>query len=308
MKRAFVFLLLAFAVTSRAQDHLRVVLGVDDDGHATLLWQQIVQKHSPETFREVESVAKPFTPAELAWVHLIQSHQQRWENEVPTLALPFRPVVAPDARIVLGNRGGDDAFTHDPHTNCFDLNRIQSLYGDANSNDNPVRIDHFFRHEYTHLLQKAWLRDHPQSLDTPLQLALADIWSEGMGNYYSLLSEWDPAGGRPSPKTVETLRLLEPRFLTRLAAIACAAPEQARKLSKDLSSGPFDRKWGALPVALWLKSESGNPEFMRDFVLGGKESVWELATRHLSAAQKRQLDEIRAQETTCRVTEGARRN
>ncbi len=307
-RRFLPYLVLLFAVTSSAQNHLQIILGVDESGHATALWQQIAQKHSPDTFHEVESLAKPFTSAELAWVHLIQSHQPQWENEIPKLASPFRPVAAPYARIVLGNRGGDDAFTHDPHTICFDLDRIQTLYGDANSNDNPARIDHFFRHEYTHLLQKAWLPDHPLSLDTPLQLALADIWSEGMGNYYSLLSEWDPQDGHPSPKTIETLRVLEPRFLARLAAIACASPEQARKLSKDLSSGPFDRKWGALPVALWLQSENSNPEFMRDFVLGGTESVWKLAARHLSPTQKTQLDEIRAQEKTCRPPEATSKN
>lgn len=84
------------------------------------------------------------------------------------------------------NRGGEDAFTHDPHAIGFDVERLNALYGDAESDRNAVLIDHLFRHEYTHLLQKAWVRDHPLRTDTPLRSALADMWLEGLGNYYSL--------------------------------------------------------------------------------------------------------------------------
>src|SRR5262249_31684921 len=151
-------------------------------------------------FRDIESLAKPYTPSELAWVRLVQSRRPQWEAEVSKLAVPFSPVAAPDARIVLGNRGGGDAFTHDPHTLGFDVERLNALYGDAESDKNTVLIDHLFRHEYTHLLQKAWVRDHPLRTGTPLQAALAEIWLEGMGNYYSLSDSWRLVEGKPSPK------------------------------------------------------------------------------------------------------------
>jgi hypothetical protein len=222
----------------------------------------MIARRLPEAkFRDIEPLARPYTRAELAWVGLVQSRRSQWETEVSKLAVPFNPVGAPDARIVLGNRGGDDAFTHDPHTIGFDVERLNALYGDAGSDGSAALIDHLFRHEYKHLLQKAWVCDHPLRTDTPLQAALADIWLEGMGNYYSLSDTLRFVEGKPSPKAAKALRVLEPRFMTRLAALACSTSENAQELSKSLSSGPFDRKWGALPVALWLDAESTNATF-----------------------------------------------
>jgi hypothetical protein len=302
--RFLAVLFLQFVLTlfmHAAEPRVQVLLGVDGNGRATQQWQEMIAKRLPEAkFREIESLTKPYTPAELAWVRLLQAHQPQWEREVPKLAVPFSPVAAPDARIVLGNRGGEDAFTHDPHTIGFDVERLNALYGDAESDKNVVLIDHLFRHEYTHLLQKAWVRDHPLDTDTPLEGALAEMWLEGMGNYYSLSDTWRLVDGKPSPKAAEALRLLEPRLMTRLAALACSTPENAHELSRNLSSGQFDRKWGALPVALWLESESAsNPEFLRDFIVAGENGVWALASRNVAPALKSQLEEIRAVQKAC---------
>jgi hypothetical protein len=215
------------------------------------------------------------------------------------LAEPFFPVKPPDASIVLGNRGGEDAFTHDPHTIGFDLERLNALYGSADANNNPERIDRLFRHEYTHLLQKAWQVDHPLQTRTPLEQALADEWLEGMGNYYSLSQSWKSTNGQPAPQAKEALKILEPRFLTRMAAIACVSPEEARKLFANLSSGRFDQKWGALPIALWLEMEHSNPASLREYVVAGPESVWTLAARHMDPRLKPQLEEVRALQTIC---------
>ena len=300
-------LLFALVVThslDAAEPRLQVVPGVDSKGCATELWQEMIARRLPEAkFLEIKSLAKSYTPAEFAWVRLVQSRRPQWEAEVPKLAVPFSPVTAPDARIVLGNRGGEDAFTHDPHTNGFDVERLNALYGDAESDNNSELIDHLFRHEYMHLLQKAWVSGHPLRTDTPLQAALADMWLEGMGNYYSLSAAWRLVGGKPSPKATEALRVLEPRLMTRLAALVCATAETAQELSKNLSSGPFDRKWGAMPVALWLEAESANPDFLRSFIIAGEDGVWALASRNVTPALKPRLDEIRTLEKTCKAAE-----
>jgi hypothetical protein len=283
-----------------AEHRLEIVRGIDGKGRAIQQWQEMIsQRLSPERFQEVESLVKPYTPAELAWVRLVESRRPDWDAETTKLAIPFSPVAPPVARIVLGNRGGEDAFTHDPHTIGFDVERLNELYGDAGSDANAVLIDHLFRHEYTHLLQKAWVRDHPLAMSTPLQAALAEMWGEGLGNYYSLSEKWRSVEGKPSPKAVETLGLLEPRLVTRLAALACSTPEQAHELSKTLSSGAFDRKWGALPVALWLDAESSQPDTLRRFIIEGEDGVWALASRNLAPALRLQLDEIRAVAVTC---------
>ena len=283
-----------------AQSHLQVLRGVDDSGRASSLWQEMIAKRLPEdTFRRLEPLARPYTAGELGWVRLVESHLAEWEGEVTALALPFRPVAAPEGRIVLGNRGGDDAFTHDPHTIGFDVGKLSELYGEASSAGNAALMDRLFRHEYTHLLQKAWVRDHPLAMDTPLHAALADMWLEGQGNYYSLSPVWKPSGGKPSAKAAETLARLQPIWLTKLASLACSKPENSRLIAKGLSSGPFDRKWGAVPVALWLEAERADPNALRDFIVGGEDSVLRLASRHLPTEMQPQVEQIRELEKTC---------
>lgn len=300
LARIAVLALLALApLAAPAAPHLEILAGVTDAGSATPLWQAMIRQRLPAgTFSELEHLQKPLTVEELAWVALIESRRAEWKSEIPALATVFHPINAPRARIVLGNRGGDDAFTHDPHTIGFDLERLHALYGSADDPANAARIDRFFRHEYTHLLQKAWFRLHPVALESPLDLALAEIFTEGMGNYHSLSKKWRNSDGSLSAHAVKTLRALEPRFLARLAAIACATPEHAARLSTDLSRGRFDRKWGALTIALWLANETGD-NVLRDYLLAGPEGTWALAERQLPEALRPLLDEIRQSAALC---------
>ncbi|HEX7029106.1 MAG TPA: hypothetical protein VF254_00770 [Gammaproteobacteria bacterium] len=286
----------AFAAT------VEIVPGVDDTGRATALWREMIRKRLPAAdFRAIEHLEKPLTAGEAAWAALIHSRAAPWEKEAPALAQVFRPLAPPAARIVLGNRGGEDAFTHDPHTIGFDLERLQAIYGDAAKPENTARIDRFFRHEYTHLLQKAWLQQHPYAADTPLDAALLGTWLEGMGNWYSMSDGWRATDGRESGKARETLAILVPRFVARLAALACATESDAKRLMADHSMGRFDRKWGALTAALWIEQEASvSDNALRNFVLAGPEGVWALAKRHVEPSLSPVLEEIRAAEVLCR--------
>jgi hypothetical protein len=189
---------------------------------------------------------------------------------VDGLAEPFAPTEPPTGvLIVLGNRGAEDAFTHDSVTIGFDLAALQANYGAAGLPENRDRMDRFFRHEFVHLLQKAWASDHPLPMATPLQSALAEIWADGMGNYQSLSERW----------------------LSR---------DSADRLVADLSWGRFDRKWGALPAALWLEAEPGPPtETLRGFVAAGPAGVWTLADRHLAPSLRPVLREARMADSLC---------
>jgi hypothetical protein len=217
------------------------------------------------------------------------------------VASPYRPVSGPDTvLVVLGNRGASDAFTHDGRTIGFDLAALQSEYGDATRPESTDLIDRLFRHEYAHLMQKAWLAASPRTTDSPLDLALLDIWQEGLGNYHSMSERWRVRDGHPSETATEALAVLEPRFVARVVALACATPAGASALTADLSTGRFDRKWGALTAALWLEAEvSADPQALRAFVLAGPEGVWNLAGHHLPSALGAVLREGRQADALC---------
>lgn len=286
----------------QAAPALRVVTGVTETGAATEQWLAMLRKRLPaDRYDSVARLRKPVAAAEAAWEALIRSRVNAWVREIPALAELFRPVAPPAAvLIVAGNRGAEDAFTHDPTTIGFDLAALQAVYGDAALLENSERMDRFFRHEFVHLLQKAWLQTHPWASDTPLRYALLDIWAEGLGNYHSLSAKWQTRDGKRSADATRALEELEPRFVARLSALACATPEAGVSLTKDLSWGRFDRKWGALTPALWLAEERRAPaEAMRQFVLAGPAGVWDLADRHLPEALRRALTEARLADSLC---------
>jgi hypothetical protein len=249
----------------------------------------------------VALIGREWTAEELAWRDLIRQRAEAWEREIPALVHLFDPVAAPArATIVLGNRGGEDAFTHDSITIGFDLAALQRNYGDPGQPANQDRIDRFFRHEYTHLMQKAWLVTHPWPGSTPFAAALLDIWLEGLGNYFSLSERWKTVNGAPSESAARALTELVPRLVERMSALACATREEGEILMADLSMGRFDQKWGALPVALWLEREqSASPEALRRFVLAGPGGAWTLIERHVTQDQVGRLREARQRALKC---------
>ena len=281
---------------------LRIVTGVTPGGDATGQWLAMIRKRLPDrAYQAVAGLRKPLTATERGWADLIRSRAAAWEGAMPGLAELIRPIDPPAlVSIVTGNRGGEDAFTHDSTTIGFDLAALHVNYGDATLPENADRVDRFFRHEYAHLLQKAWLREHPYTTDTPLRAALWDIWAEGIGNYFSLSPRWHSEAGRPSEAAVAALAELEPRFVARLAALACASLENGPALAADLSWGRFDRKWGALPAALWLGMEvSRSSGALREFLVAGPDSVWALAERHLAEPLRATLREARVAGMLC---------
>lgn len=288
---------------------LRVIAGTAPDGTATPQWLAMLRKRlSGPAYDAVAGVRKPLTPAERAWADLIAARLASWERETPALVDLFAPVAAPPAvTIVVGNRGAEDAFTHDSVTIGFDLSALGREYGAADLAENADRMDRFFRHEYVHLLQKAWLGAHPVRADTPLRRALVEMWGEGLGNYFSLSDRWRGRDDAPSAHAAATLSTLEPRLAARLAALACATAKREAKLTADLSWGRFDSKWGALPVALWLERETRtSPGALRRFVQGGPGGVPDLAARQLPRPLRQVVAEaLRAEALCAPVTESS---
>lgn len=294
--------MLAVTPTGGATRTIDVVVAVDDRGAPDPLWLELLRRRLPEA--EVAAAAaaiRPLAPEERAWAELAAERVATWRTRLPELVALFEPVEPPvTIRLVLGNRGGEDAFTHDPTTVGFDLSRLAALYGDAASEENRDRIDRLFLHEFTHLLQKAWLPSHPQPQTTPFELAELEIWTEGLGNYVSMSRRWRAHGGEASPAARSALERLEPRLVERLVALACAPPERAQRLTADLSNGPFAEKWGALTAALWLEREASvDPATLRRFVQGGVAEVRELARRNLSPESFVRLEAARARSRNC---------
>lgn len=281
---------------------LELWIEVGADGAPGPLWMEMLGRRlAPKDVEDAAALRRPLNDDQRAWADAIRARLRFWTPRMVELAAPFEPVTPPESvRIVLGNRGGDDAFTHDPTTIGFDLARLQAEYGDATSDENRDRLDRFFDHEYSHLLFKAWVPAHPQPGANPFELALQEMWGEGFGNYRSLSERWRATAGSYSRTARNALNRLEPILVDRMTALACATPEAAAPLVADLSRGPFDRKWGALPVALWLDSEASMaPDAPRRFVQEGVDGLFALALRRLPPELAARLQAAQAQSRAC---------
>jgi len=285
-----------------ATETIAVVVAVDGRGAPDPLWLELLRPRLPEAEAAAAAeLRRPLTPRERAWADLVAARVDAWRAGLPELVALFAPVAPPAAiRVVLGNRAGEDAFTHDPTTVGFDLAKLAAIYGDATNEENRDRIDRLFLHEYVHLLQKAWLPSHPQPQTTPFELAELEIWTEGLGNFVSMSRRWRARDGAASSAAMAALASLEPRLVERMTALACAPPEQAERLTADLSNGPFAEKWGALTAALWLEREASvDRAVLRRFVQGGVSEVRELARRNLPAESFARLERARARSREC---------
>jgi hypothetical protein len=214
----------------------------------------------------------------------MRARRDAWEQRIDALCVPFEGVQPPRTlTLVVGNQNGEDGFGLGEDVIYFDLSALARNYGAAGEPANAARLDRFFDHETTHVLHWRWARMHPQPVSTPLERALWAMAREGLGNLRSLSETWVGPAGDLTPLARATLAELEPILVERLENLAHATTEEESALTAGLSWGPFRRKWGALPVALWLAEESrGDAQVLRSFVSSGAVGVLALAQRHLA--------------------------
>ncbi len=271
---------------------LIVKLGISEEGGVTAEWSEAIRdRHSREELSKIAASITRLSSEEALWADLIKRKVPSWSEMIDSLRLPFQAIAPPDTiAILLGNLGGDDAFVFSSATICFDLNKLHRQYGAAATTVNGDRIDRFFAHEFTHVLHKAWRKKRGLELKSPFEDALWACLTEGLGNYRSLSEKWIMPGGKLTPHARDVLQRLQPIFVQRLSALEQATAEEAAPLLVGLSRGPFDQKWGALTVALWLAQEAqGDDRNLQKWVEAGLSGVLLLAQKYLPENLKREM-------------------
>jgi hypothetical protein len=258
--------------------------GTRQDGAATPEWIEAIRsRHDRERLADLQHARKPLTGEEWSWIDHIEHKIPIWLQMVDSLRIPFRYVTPPrQITILLGNIAGTDAFTSGDSTIGFDVGQLYNLYGSAAEPDNGNRIDRFFAHEFTHVLHKAWRRKHHLTFESPFEFALWECLTEGLGNYRSLSSRWTQEDGSLSTHALDVLDRLQPVFVERMSALKTATEEESVALMDGLSMGPFEQKWGALTVALWLTQATQGEDYnLQPWVDAGPSGVLVLAQKYL---------------------------
>lgn len=266
-----------------SQVSVEIQSGVLSDGSLSPLWIEAIRdRHAATRLETIAANKRPLSAEEQRWRDFIAVQASDWSKQATDLARPFGDIQTP-ARVDLlfGNRGGDDGFTHSSATICLDLSQWVENYGEP---ADPTRVNRILSHEYTHLLTKSWLDRRGGSVkrDTPLNRALWELFYEGLGHYCSLSDKWLPKNGRLPDAAIKALRGLEPILVERLIKLKSASPNEEKMLTDGLSSGPFQKKWGALPVALWLALEAdGDGTKLQRWIEAGPGGILDLAAKHL---------------------------
>ncbi len=274
---------------------LMILSGVEADGQPTAAWIEAIRgRHDEAAITSLQETQKHLTAEEKLWANLIKSKSSAWPERIDALSVPFDRINPPDTiTILLGNAGGEDAFTDSDTTIGFDLSKLHQIYGSASTRENSDRIERFFSHEMTHVLHKVWRKKHPVTIDSPLEHALWDCLVEGIGNYRSLSSKWVSTEGVLTTHAEEVLTELQPVFTERLLALENATEAEAVHLLKDLSSGPFTKKWGALTSALWLAQEAkGDDARLQPWIEAGPWGILDLADKYLPPSLAQKLSSI----------------
>ena len=297
MRLAYIFSFVLFSACTGGVDNdpvrqeppaiatrLDIVDGQTPDGHPNDRWLAAIRVfHSDAALARIAETRRLRSEEEQAWYAMIASRADSWPDLVKALLVPFAGIEPPESvDLVIGNIGGQDAFIDNDRHIAFDVARLFEVYGSATLPANADRIDRFFRHEFTHLLHKEWRRIHKPEIETPLERALWVCLTEGLGNYQSLSSRWRNSDGSLSAHAENTIERLAPILVERLGLLAEATDAEAGALMAGLSMGPFEDKWGALPVALWLSQEARDgDENLRPWVEAGPWGILDLLSKYL---------------------------
>lgn len=293
----FTLIYAAFTGCTSVPDHKVTLIeaGVDQN-RVSHRWLNALQGRQSKTYLDsLANVTRPMTQAEKSWLQLMQSKSAYWNTLRDSLNVPFEGIALKDTVYVLtGYLGEDDGFTYQDHTVCFDLTAFHNNYGPATLPENNDRVNRIFAHEYTHLLHKAWARKNDLALKNFKDSILWECLYEGIGMYRSLSKKWMLQNDTLPRLTKAALEELYPVFVDRLIQVHTlqnpTASEKAA-VSKNLSRGNIDKKWGAFPMAVWLMQEAnGDDKNLIRWIDAGPQSVITLAHTYLPAEHRKRLE------------------
>lgn len=252
----FVFVcLFLISLNTDAQSIVVPVLAIEKEQQSAV-WQRALETRMSVSERDsLAALHRPLSLAESGWFKLIGEEAAQWNIWRDSLNQLFPSVSAADSIIVLlGFLGSDDGFTYGFNTVCLDLTALYSQYGAATEPGNRDRAGRIFAHEYTHLLQKIWMRDQQWQPQTFADSIIWECWYEGIGMYRSLSKFWQPVNGKLPEASRLLLQELEPVLQNHLAQMnrQNLSTEEKAAIRKNLSRGPVRKKWGASCIALYL--------------------------------------------------------
>ncbi len=275
----FILLSVLLGATAYAETNVNLEIAVSKDGTSTQFWMEAIRNRvSPDAFLVISNRKKKLSPQEKAWIVHIRNVLPSFQKTLPQLNIPFESIGPLNAvTVVLGNQGGSDGFTCSLEHICLDLSQWVASYGQPITPEDADRTVRILSHEYTHLLTKLHLGIHPYNPTTNLERAFLDLYVEGLGHFYSLSQKWVSSNGDLTDQAKDQIQQLETELVDRLLTLKKNEQIKYAQMTEGMNDGSFEKKWGALPVSLWLSKETGrDPSKLQSWVNRGPQGIFDL--------------------------------
>jgi len=242
-----------------------VTVAIDRQGRATPQWIGLIRDLiDADELAGVRMSARAMSSDDAHWIQLIRTVAPQWMNDAGRLDAPFRQGTPPAAiEVVIGDQGGDDAFATAPNIIAFDLSALNNAYGMSDPAGYSALIGRLLSREYTRLRLDTYLDSAGWSAQwaakSPLLETLRTLYIQGLCTLRGIEGDprWTTSDGTPTDEAKKILAELEPVMVDRLKALAADPSAKAGDaLTRDMMQGPLSRRWGALPIALWLAADS----------------------------------------------------
>jgi hypothetical protein len=289
-----------------AARRISVTVAIDRHGRPTPQWIDLIKDRiDANELAGVRMSPRALSGDDTQWVALIRQGAPEWLKDVGQLDAAFRPVPAPPAvlSVVIGAEGGDDAFWTAPDIIAFDLSALGNAYGTSDPAGRPAQINRLLSREYTRLRLNAYLAgvgwSPERAAKDPYLAALRGLYVQGLATLRGIEGNprWIAPDGTPTAEAKKILAELQPVMIERLKGLlANRSPQTSSAWLREMTQGPLDRRWGALPMALWLASDTnydagriatwieGNPDGILQLAAGQADRKYQRAFADLQAA------------------------
>jgi len=287
-----------------AARRVSVTVAIDRQGRATPQWIALIRDRiDANELAGVQMTARALSADDAHWIKLVQSVSPDWIRDAGRLDAPFRQGTPPATiAIFVGPEGGDDAFATAPNLIAFDLTALGNAFGNSDPAGWPALVGRLLSREYTRLRLDAHLADAgwtPQwAAKSPFLAALRTLYVQGLATLRGLEGDpaWVAADGTPSAVAGKLQDELVPVMLEKLKALSTAQPGPAADaLLRDMTQGPLSRRWGVLPIALWLTADTGfDAGRIAAWVEGNPDGILELAAGQADDRYRRAFADLQA--------------
>ena len=287
-----------------AARRVSVTVAIDRQGRATPQWIGLIRDRiDANELAGVQMTARALSADDAHWIKLIQIGSADWIRDAGRLDAAFRTGTPPaNIDIFVGPEGGDDAFATAPNVIAFDLAALGNAFGNSDPAGWPALVGRLLSREYMHLRLDAYLNDaewSPQwAAKSPFLAALRTLYVQGLATLRGLEGDafWVAADGTSSADARKIQDELVPVMLEKLKALSTApAGPAANALLHDMTQGPLSRRWGVLPVALWLAADTGfDAGRIAAWIEGNPDGILQIAAGQADNKYRRAFTDLQA--------------